>query len=355
MTNVLDRAVSGARLTPEEGLALFDLPLLELGLAADARCRALHPGTVRTFLIGRNINYSNVCQSCCTFCAFFRGAHSADAYLLSVDDILAKVAEMVAVGGTEMLLQGGLHPNLPLTWYAELFRAIAAAFPGVQIHALSPPEILHLAGQEGLSVPEVLARLQTAGLASIPGGGAEILVDRVRALISPRKFTADQWLSVMRDAHSLGLPTTATMMYGHVESLAERIAHLERLRALHDETGGFLGFILWPFQPGETLLARREGISTSTGGVDFLRMLAISRLYLDNIPHLQSSWVTQGLKVGQLGLCFGADDLGSTMMEEQVVSAAGTTYRTNADELMRLIADLGYTPAQRTTNYRIVR
>ncbi|MHB9129793.1 MAG: cyclic dehypoxanthinyl futalosine synthase [Armatimonadota bacterium] len=351
---LLSSAASGRRLSPEEGLRLFDTPLLELGQAADARCRQLHPTPIRSFVIGRNINYSNVCISGCKFCAYYRGVKSREAYLLSTDDILRKVAEMVAVGGTEMLLQGGLHPELQLSWYENLFRAIAGAFPGVQIHALSPSEIVHLSHGEQLPVTMVLERLQVAGLASIPGGGAEILVDRVREKISPRKCATEQWLDVMRQAHRMGIPTTATMMYGHIETLTERIEHLQRLRDLQDETGGFLGFIPWPFQPGHTALGRRIQ-APPAGGQPFLRMLAISRLFLDNIPHLQSSWVTQGPAVGQLGLCFGADDIGSTMMEENVVSAAGTTYRTNADELARLIADIGYQPAQRTTTYAITR
>lgn len=351
---ILARAADGARLTPAEGLALFDAPLLELGQAADARCRQLHPTPVRTFVIGRNVNYSNVCISGCRFCAFFRGPRHRDAYLLSTEEIMAKVAGMVGVGGTELLLQGGLHPALRLPWYVDLFRAISAAYPAVQIHALSPSEVVHLASMEALTIPKVLERLRAAGLASIPGGGAEILVDRVRRQISPRKCATDAWLGVMREAHRLGLPTTATMMYGHLETLPERIEHLDRLRTLQEETGGFVGFIPWPFQPGNTPLARLAP-PPDLGGQHFLRMLAISRLYLDNIPHLQSSWVTQGLALGQLGLCFGADDLGSTMMEEQVVSAAGTTYRTNAAELARYIADLGYRPAQRTTTYALVR
>ncbi len=350
--HILDKAAAGHRLTPEEGEALFDVPLLELGAAADARCRALHPGSVRTYCVGRNVNYSNVCVSGCKFCAFFRGARHKEAYLLTTDDILAKTADMVAVGGTELLLQGGLHPTLRLDWYEALFSAIAGAFPTVQIHALSPSEIMHLARVEEMPMPVVLARLQRAGLSSLPGGGAEILVDRVRAIASPRKCTADEWLSVMREAQRQGMPTTATMMYGQVETRTERIQHLCRLRELQDETGGFVGFIPWPFQPGATPLARLA--PPPAGGVEFLRMLAISRLVLDNVPHLQSSWVTQGLALGQLGLCFGADDIGSTMMEEHVVSAAGTTYRTNAGELARLIADLGFQPAQRTTTYTIV-
>lgn len=354
-TSLLDRAAVGERLTPEEGGLLFTAPLLELGLAADARCRQWHPTPIRTFVIGRNVNYSNVCISGCTFCAYFRGPRHREGFLLSTDAVLAQVGEMVAAGGTELLLQGGLHPTLRLPWFETLFRAVAASFPSVQIHALSPSEIIHLAGVEALSVPAVLHRLQAAGLASIPGGGAEILVDRVRELVSPRKCSTDAWLMVMREAHRLGLPTTATMMYGHLETLEERIAHLDRVRSLQDETGGFVGFIPWPFQPGHTPLARRLPSPPSMGGMEFCRMLAISRLYLDNVPHLQSSWVTQGMQLGQLGLCFGADDIGSTMMEERVVSAAGTTYRANATELARLIADLGYQPAQRTTTYAIVR
>jgi cyclic dehypoxanthinyl futalosine synthase len=352
-TAIIDRAAGGARLTSEEALALFDAPLPELGAAADARCRALHPTPVRTFVGGRNVNYSNVCVSGCRFCAYFRGPRHREAYVLSHDAILAKTAEMVAAGGTELLLQGGLHPTLRLPWFETLFRALRAAFPAVQVHALSPSEIAHLADLEALPVAAVLDRLIAAGLQSIPGGGAEILVDRVRALVSPRKVSADGWLAVMRLAHARGIPSTATMMYGHAETLPERIAHLARVRALQDDTGGFLGFIPWPFQPGETPLGRQ--VAGDTGGATFLRMLAISRLFLDNVAHVQSSWVTLGLKVGQVGLAFGADDLGSTMMEEQVVSAAGTTYRTNADELARLIADAGFRPAQRTTTYGLVR
>ena len=352
--DLLERAATGSRLTPAEGLALFHVPLLELGLAADARCRQLHPQPVRTFVIGRNVNYTNVCVSHCRFCAFSRGARSLEAFLLTTDEVLAKIAEMVAAGGTEVLMQGGLHPDLRLAWYEELFRAIRAAFPSVDLHALSPTEIVHLSTLENVPVPDVLARLRSAGLSSLPGGGAEILVDRVRQLVSPRKCLADAWLGAMREAHRLGLPTTATMMYGHLETLEERIAHLERVRALQDETGGFLGFIPWPFQPGRTALARRRPIREGDAA-EFLRMLAISRLFLDNVPNVQSSWVTQGLKVGQMGLCFGANDLGSTMMEENVVSAAGTTFRTNADELAALIADLGWGAAQRNTRYEVVR
>jgi len=354
LEQILHRAAAGERLQREEGLQLFEAPLLELGLAADARCRVLHPGPVRTFLIGRNINYTNICVSGCRFCAFFRGARHREAYLLSTEVILEKIADMVAVGGTEVLLQGGLHPDLRLAWYEDLFRAIRATFPAVQLHGLSPSEIVHLSQTEGLSVELILERLTAVGLDSIPGGGAEILVDRVRQIISPRKCGADAWLAVMRAAHHQGLPTTATMMYGHIETPAARIEHLERVRLLQDETGGFVGFIPWPFQPGVTPLAAQVA-AVDDGGVAFLRMLAISRLYLDNVPNIQSSWVTQGLKIGPLGLYFGANDLGSTMMEEQVVSAAGTTYRTNADELAKLIADLGYLPAQRTTTYDIVR
>jgi len=351
---IIAKAADGQRVTPAEGLALFSAPLTALGMGADRRCRRLHPDPVRTFVIGRNVNYTNICTSACSFCAFHRGATHAQAYLLTLDDILAKVAEMVEVGGTELLLQGGLHPGLRLAWYETVFRAIRAAFPLVQIHALSPSEIIHLAALEEFPIETLLTRLQHAGLQSIPGGGAEILVDRVRAKVSPRKCRTDEWLTVMRSAHQLGLPTTATMVYGHLETPAERMVHLERLRALQDDTGGFLGFIPWPFQPGDTALGRQIA-APDTGSPSFLRMLAISRLYLDNFPNLQSSWVTMGLDIGQVGLGFGANDLGSTMMEEHVVSAAGTTYRTNATELARLIADMGFRPAQRTTTYTLVR
>lgn len=354
MTSIHERASLGSRLTPDEGLALFDVPLLELGLAADARCRQLHPEPMRTFVIGRNINYTNVCVSHCRFCAFSRGTRSREAFLLTTDEVLAKIGEMAAAGGTEVLMQGGLHPGLRLAWYEALFRAIRAAFPSVDLHALSPTEIVHLSALEDLPVPVVLERLRAAGLSSLPGGGAEILVDRVRQLVSPRKCMTDAWLGVMHIAHTLSLPTTATMMYGHLETLAERIEHMERIRAQQDQTGGFLGFIPWPFQPGQTALARRHPIREGDAA-EFLRMLAISRLYLDNMPNVQSSWVTQGLKVGQTGLCFGANDLGSTMMEENVVSAAGTTFRTNAGELAALIADLGWGAAQRNTRYEIIR
>jgi cyclic dehypoxanthinyl futalosine synthase len=352
---LLARGSAGDRLTLEEGLSLFAAPLLELGLAAEARCRTLHPEPTRTFVIGRNINYSNICTCGCRCCAFFRVPDHPDGYTLAMDEVLAKVEEMVDAGGTEVLLQGGLNPHLRLRWFETLFHAIRTTFPTASLHALSPSELLHLAELEALPVATILARLQRAGLASIPGASAEILVDRVRARISPRKCSVDAWLAVMRCAQALGLPTTATMMYGHVETLAERLEHLVRIRALQDATRGFVGFIPWAFQAGNSALTDDVVPQESAGGAEFLRMLAISRLFLDNVPNLQSSWVTQGMKIGQLGLSFGANDLGSTMMEERVVSAAGTTFQTNAAELARLIADLGFIPAQRTTDYAIVR
>ena len=359
---LLQRALDGARLSVEEGVRLFELPLLELADAADARCRHWHADTRRSFVIGRNINYTNICVSGCTFCAFFRGSRHPQSYLLSIEQVLEKIRAMVQSDGTEVLLQGGLHPHLRLNWFEELFRAIRDAYPTVQLHALSPTEIVHLASRETMPTITVLRRLQAAGLQSIPGGGAEILVDRVRQQVSPRKCSADDWLQVMREAHQIGLPSTATMMYGHLETRAERIEHLARLRALHAETGGFLGFIPWPFQHGTTRLstimrAQANDVMNEepSSSLEFLRMLAVSRLFLDNFAHLQSSWVTQGLKVGQLGLCFGADDLGSTMMEEQVVSAAGVTYRSNAEELARLIRDCGFQAWQRNTSYDMLR
>lgn len=358
--DILASALAGKRLTCKEGIQLFDVPLLELFDAADQRCRQLNPQPIRTFLIGRNVNYTNICISACAFCAFYRGKSNNQAYLLTINEVLQKVAEMVAAGGSELLLQGGLNPDLPLSWYEELFQAIHDDFPTVQIHALSPSEIIQIANISGISSMLVLQRLQVAGLQSIPGGGAEILVDRLRQIISPRKATVAQWLQVMREANELGMHSTATMMYGHLETLAERIAHLDLLRKFQDETGAFYGFIHWPFQPGETRLAAMvEAASGHTAAdssaVDFLRMTAISRLFFDNVAHIQSSWLTMGTKIGQVALNCGADDLGSTLMEEQVVRAAGSCNQSNASELAQLIRDCGYQSWQRDTSYRLIR
>jgi len=344
----LERASSGARLSAPEAHALFSAPLAALGAAADAVCRRLHPEPIRTFVIDRNINYTNVCLSGCAFCAFFRPPGHAEGYVLTPEEILAKVEEAVSLGATQIMLQGGMHPDLPLAWFEKMFRAIKARFP-VTLHSLTAPEIVHLARLSGLNLGETLRRLHDAGLDSLPGGGAEILCDDVRAQLSPRKCTTGEWFAVMREAHALGMRGTATMVFGHIETLAHRVAHLLRVRDFQDETGMFTAFIPWSFQPANTALGGQ-----AAGAHDYLRTLAISRLVLDNVPNLQASWVTQGAKVAQLSLAFGANDLGSTMLEENVVRAAGVTFRMSKHELSDLIRRAGYTAAIRDTYYHIL-
>jgi cyclic dehypoxanthinyl futalosine synthase len=348
---LLDKAASGGRLSESEGLALLEsADLLSLGRAADRVRRRWHPEGWVTFVIDRNINYTNVCVSACRFCAFYRQPGSPEAYLLTHDQVLEKIGELAALGGTQVLIQGGLHPELDLDYFRGMFRAIKARYPAIQVHSLSPPEIVHLARREGLSVRDLLIDLRDAGLDSLPGGGAEILVDRVWRLISPRKISWREWRDVMITAHELGMRTTATMMFGTVETPAERIRHLVRLRETQDRTGGFTAFIPWSYQPANTALGGR-----AAGSVDYLRILAVSRLMLDNFPNIQASWVTQGAKVGQIALTFGANDFGGTMLEENVVRAAGASYRVPLDEIVRVIRDAGFRPAQRTTTYEIVR
>jgi cyclic dehypoxanthinyl futalosine synthase len=348
MDNILDRAISGRRLTADEGLRLMqshDLP--SLGRAADAVARRLHPEPFRTYNIDRNINYTNVCTSGCTFCAFSRKAGDADAYVISRDELYRKIDETIALGGDQILLQGGMHPELSIEWYEQLLRDIKSRFPQINVHGFSPPEIDHVATLSGLTVHDVLGRLKDAGLGSLPGGGAEILVDRVRQQVSPCKTSADRWLEVCRQWHGLGGRGSATMMFGHVETLADRIEHLDRLRQLQDETGGFTAFICWTFQPGNTGLAGLHKV----GAFEYLKTLAVSRLYLDNFANLQASWVTQGLAIGQLALRFGANDFGSLMIEENVVAAAGTSFRATEAEIRRRIADAGYAPRKRNVFY----
>jgi len=345
----LDAAVSGVRIAGPEAVSLFSAPLAMLGAAADAVCRRLHPEPYRTFVIDRNINYSNVCVSGCTFCAFFRPPGHPEGYILSLGEIIQKIDEAVAAGATQILMQGGLHPDLPLSWFEETFRTIKARFPRITIHSLSAPEIAHLSRLSGLTIETTLSRLHAAGLDSLPGGGAEILCDDVRSQISPRKCTADEWLEVMRAAGRLGLRATATMVFGHIETTEHRVRHLLRIRELQDETGIFTAFIPWTFQPANTALG---GVPTSTH--DYLRTLAVSRLVLDNVPNIQASWVTQGAKIGQLALAFGANDLGSTMIEENVVRAAGVEFRMSRDDLAHLIRRAGFTPAIRDTQYRVL-
>jgi cyclic dehypoxanthinyl futalosine synthase len=326
--------------------------LLAVGAAADGVRRRLHPGGEVTFIVDRNINYTDYCVSGCRFCAFYRTPGSGEGYLLSVADIHRKIEETLELGGTAIMMQGGLSPDLDVCWFEDVFAGIKERFPQVHLHCLSPPEIVHIATQSGLTVEETLRSLQTAGLDSLPGGGAEVLVDRVRQAISPHKIATDAWLDVMRVAHGLGMRTTATMMFGSLDTPADRVEHLRRIRDLQDETGGFTAFIPWTFQAGHTAL--EEGHVPATG-VDYLRLLAVSRLYLDNVPSVQASWVTQGLRVGQVALAFGANDMGSTMIEENVVKAAGVSHTITVDEMVRLIRAAGFTPVQRDTLYREVR
>jgi cyclic dehypoxanthinyl futalosine synthase len=359
----LQKAVAGHRLDREEILSLFSSELIELGIAADLVCRRFHSGPVRTFVIDRTINYSNVCVTPCKFCAFWRPVRARDAYVRSHDEIFRRVQEAVDLGATQILLQGGLHPDLPLEWYERLLSGIKQRFP-VHLHSFSPPEIVHFSKLFGLSIEGVLARLRSAGLDSVAGGGAEILVDSVRRKLNAHlKATTAEWLEVMKTAHRIGMPATATMMFGHVETLEDRVEHLLVLRRAQDETGGlpepacslagqgFTAFIPWTYQPENTVLGGEE-----TGAFDYLRTLAISRLALDNFKNIQCSWLTQGPKIGQVGLRFGANDIGGTTIEENVVTAAGVRFRSMpADELAHLIRQAGFEPAQRDTYYRILR
>lgn len=348
---VLDKAAAGVRLDAAEGLELLQSgDPLSLGRAANRVRQRWHPGGWVTFVIDRNINYTNVCVSACRFCAFHCSPTSPEAYVLSNAEILQKIEKLVQFGGTQVLIQGGLHPDLGLDYYTGMLRAIKSRFNSLQVHSLSPPEIVHLARRENLPVRELLVILKEAGLDSLPGGGAEILVDRVRRLISPRKIPWREWMEVMLIAHDLGMRTTATMMFGTVETPAERVRHLVRLREAQDRTGGFTAFIPWSYQPVNTALG-----GESTDSLEYLKLLAVSRLMLDNFPSIQASWVTQGAKVGQVALAFGANDFGGTMLEENVVRAAGVAHRVPLDQIIRVIRDAGFRPAQRTTTYEILR
>ncbi len=351
IAKTLDKAVAGERLSPEEGLELLESrDLTALGRAADAVSRRLHPEPYRTYNIDRNINYTNVCSAVCDFCAFYRAPKDPEGYVLDRQTLLDKVQETVELGGEQILLQGGMHPQLKLEWYEELLHDIKARFPQVNIHGFSPPEIFAFTKVNKLSLRTVLERLKAAGLGSLPGGGAEILVDRVRAEITRGKAMADDWLEVCRTWHEMGGRGSATMMFGHVETLAERIEHLERLRRLQDETGGFTAYICWTFQPENTALAHLP----KAGAVEYLKTQAVSRLYLDNIPNVQSSWVTQGLKVGQIALLYGANDMGSLMIEENVVASAGTVHYLTLQQIRDAISELGFVPRQRNVFYELV-
>jgi cyclic dehypoxanthinyl futalosine synthase len=348
---ILQRAAEGGRLSFEEGVTLFrEAGLLDLGRAAQAACQRLHPEPFRTYNIDRNINYTNVCTAVCDFCAFYRKVDDADAYVLDRDVLLDKIRETVALGGDQILLQGGLHPHFKLEWYEELLRDIKDHFPEVNIHGFSAPEIYHFTKVSKLPLKTVLDRLREAGLGSLPGGGAEILVDRVRKDITRGKVLTENWLQVHRVWHDQGGRSTATMMFGHVETVEERIEHLEQVRQLQDETGGFTAFICWTFQPDHTDMADVP----PAGAFEYLKTQAISRLYLDNVPNIQSSWVTQGAKIGQLGLYFGANDMGSLMIEENVVSSAGTVHHLSLDQIKRAIREAGYIPRQRNVFYQYI-
>jgi cyclic dehypoxanthinyl futalosine synthase len=353
---ILDRALEGERISDDDAVTLLESrDLIAVGQAAEElRGRRTDPDAI-TFIVDRNVNYTNVCVTDCDFCAFYRRpGDRGEAYLLPKPVIFKKIEETLAIGGTGVLMQGGHHPDLGVDYYEDLFRSIKSRYP-IHLHALSPPEVEHIARRSHLTVAETLTRLRDAGLDSLPGGGAEILVDRVRRIIAPKKTTAGAWLNVMRHAQRLGMSTTATMMYGHVETLPERVEHMRRIRELQDETQGFRAFISWTFQSdGNRLGAQvpREAMPTS---FDYLLTQAVSRIYLDNVKHIQSSWVTQGMKIGQVALEFGADDLGSVMIEENVVSAAGTTHRATTDDFVRVIRALGKRPVQRDTLYRVVR
>ncbi|VAX40944.1 Cyclic dehypoxanthine futalosine synthase [hydrothermal vent metagenome] len=351
INDILEKAISGNRLSSEEGLALLEShDIVALGKAAHVVTSQLHPEQYRTYNIDRNINYSNACAAVCDFCAFYRPVNHEEVYVLNRDVLLKKIEETIELGGNQILLQGGLHPKLPLEWYEELLQDIKSHFPQVNVHGFSPPEIHFFAKLNRLPLETVLERLRKAGLGSLPGGGGEILVDRVRKEITRGKALTDEWLEVNRVWHNMGGVSTATMMFGHIETLAERIEHLERLRQLQDETGGFTAFICWTLQPDNTEMSHIPPV----GAFEYLKTLAVSRLYLDNFLNIQSSWVTQGEKIGQLALFYGANDMGSLMIEENVVALAGTVHHLSLETIRQCIIDTGYQPRQRNVFYEYV-
>ena len=337
------------RINFDEGVELLTHgDLLELGKAADKICHEKF-GDIKTFIIDRNINYTNVCKNECKFCAFWRRKNHKDAYVLSHEEILEKVRETVDAGGTQVMIQGGLHPDLPLSYYEEMLRTIKKNF-NVTIHSFTATEILHFAQMEGISILDTLKRLQAAGLDSLPGGGAEILVDEVRKKISPKKIMSEDWLKIMKTAHKIGMKTTATMVIGFGEEIFQRVEHMKKIRELQDETGGFRAFITWTYQPKNTILGGEK-----INSWEYMKTLAFTRIFFDNIEHIQGSWVTQGERIGQLTLTFGADDLGSIMLEENVVKAAGTTFEMSKNKMINLIRETKKIPAQRNTCYEILK
>jgi len=352
-----ERVLAGERISPAEAVQLYQLPLEELGALADARRRQAKRSSyngrgnrIVTYIVDRNINYTNVCNVYCKFCAFYRTERDEDHYVLSFEQLDQKLDELSAAGGIQILMQGGHHPKLRFEWYIDLLRHIRARYPHINIHGFSPPEFQHFAETFQMPLREVITEFKNAGLGSIPGGGGEILVDRVRKKISPLKINTDEWLEVMQVAHELGLKSSATMMFGHVETIEDRVEHLQRIRAQQDKSAGFTAFICWTFQPQHTVLK----IDNPTGVAEYLRTQALARIFLDNIENIQSSWVTQGPEIGQVALKYGANDFGSVMMEENVVSSAGTTFRLNAAQIESLIRDAGYEPRRRNNWYELL-
>ena len=350
---ILTKRLEGERISVDDAVELFSCDLLRLGKTADTLTRRLHPSMLRTFIVDRNISYTNACIIDCDFCAFYRRPGHAEAYTLSMEEISKKVEELAALGGTQALIQGGVNPALPLEFYLNMIRTLRQQFPTVQIHSFSVVEIDFIAKKERLPLRDVLLRFKEAGLNSIPGGGAEILVERVRDIISPKKMDSDGWIHFMREAHHVGLRSTATMVFGHIETLEERILHMERLRLLQDETNGFRAFICWTLSPNGT---PRMSQFRQAGGEDYLKTLAISRIFLDNIENIQSGWLTEGIKLGQVALGFGANDMGGTLLEDKVLEPTGMSASgTRKEDLIRLIREAGYIPAQRNTNYEVLQ
>src|SRR3979409_1817446 len=352
-----EKVFAGERISPADALELYRWPLEELGVLANERRRQAKRlsyngdgNEIVTYIVDRNINYTNVCNVYCKFCAFYRTEKDDDHYVISLEQLDQKLDELSAVGGVQILMQGGHHPKLGFEWYINLLRHIREKYPHINIHGFSPPEFQHFAQLFGMPLREVISQFKEAGLGSVPGGGGEILVDRVRERISPLKCNSDAWLEVMQVAHELGLKSSATMMFGHVETIEDRVEHLQRLRDQQDKSGGFTAFICWTFQPENTVLK----VSRRTSVSEYLRMQALARLFLDNIPNVQSSWVTQGPEIGQVALKYGANDFGSVMMEENVVSSAGTTFRLNAGQIEALIREAGYEPRRRNNWYELL-
>ena len=350
LNEVIGDITEGRRIGADGASLLFrQADLLTMGELANAVRKRLHPERLVTFIVDRNINYTNICVNKCKFCAFYRTGDSPEAYILSKEEIFRKIEETIALGGTQILMQGGVHPDLGIEYFEDLFSSIKSRY-AIQIHSLSPSEVSYVSRKAGISISEALVRLKAAGLDSIPGGGAEILVDRVREQVSPNKIRWRDWMNVMREAHRLGMPTTATMMFGSIETTDEIVQHLLRVRELQDETRGFTAFIPWTYQPGNTELGGKQA-----SAVEYLKTLALSRIVLDNVPNVQASWVTQGAKVAQVALEFGANDFGSTMIEENVVAAAGVSFRMSRQEIVDLIHDAGYDAAQRNTTYHVLK